>query len=360
MTGSGTRLWVDELDDPTRAMLLGGPRWEERFVHETSVGGLRDTSWDLAPTGTAVIVGRVGHGRSDVDFVRGYLADAVMFSPYEPALPTQAEVITVLENLRKRLELSAETMGTLLGAKVRRYHDWVAGAPMPLARVNAAVGAAAALAAILADDPALAKRIFDSQAEEASHLISTGQFASWKALVDRVRAEQAKEQQAISPVLPVAVVIPEGLTPQAFAEIINSPAFRAGTAILERLAPHTRATAEAWRVEAYAQLEAKLETLAEAEPLADEWVFLTTLTGAGLVEFRKRAEALLADSAATSAAWEKFLTEEGERAWSAYNFHPRDPVEDSEPEPTATGPQGLFDFTNLGLDLVTGEPRKGR
>lgn len=354
MTTVRTPLWIDQQDDPTRAYLLGGqPAWDDRG--QTVIEGLRDTTWDLSPQ-PKIVIRDVGHGLTDVD-LRTYINSAEFVGAIAPSQPTQLEVIGDLEVLRDRLELSAETMGRLLGAKVRRYHHWVSGEPMPLARVNAAAGAVAAVAAVLSEDPTLAKRIFDTCAQEATALIATGRFVSWKALVNRVRAEQAKERQALVPALPIAVIKPEGMTAAEFAQTLKSAAFRAATAILERLAPQTRATEEVWRVAGFADLDATWELRADGEELPETWSFLATMTGAGLGEFRERAEKVLGDPTATVATWESFVADEGIQAWDAYEFAIAGPVEEAAAPDGPAMIEGLLEFANLGIDLSTGERR---
>jgi hypothetical protein len=356
MTETTTKLWIDELDPRRKAALFGGLPWDVESEFETPVSGLRSHTFVLPSTrGIVVDLGTSADPRA---FQR-YFDEMVVFASAEDLLPTQAEVLQVLENIRQQLGLNAETMAALLGAKVRSYYNWLGGTQMPFARLIVATRAGTTLGAIVASDPTLAKRIFDTTPEAASQLIATGQLASWKALVDRARAEQSLELQAVRQVLPIAVKLPEGETPQTFAATVKSAAFRAAAALLERLAPQTHATSEIWRAEAYTQLDAMLDTRASGEELPEEWVFLTTMTGPGLDELRERAHALLEDPHSTSADWDSFVAEEGERAWDSYSFEPLGPLEDAMPT-AATAPQRLLDFTNLGLDLVTGEARTER
>ena len=352
MTETTTKLWIDDQDPTRKAALFARQPWDFESEFETPVSGLRSHTFYLPSTrGVFVDLGT----SADPSAFRRHHSELII-GPTEDLLPTQSEVLQVLESIRQQLELTAETTAALLGAKVRSYYNWLQGVQMPLARLITATRAVTTLGALVASDPALAKRIFDTGAEAAIQLIATGQVASWKALVDRARAEQALELQALRQVLPIAVTLPEGETAQTFAATVKSATFRAAAALLERLAPQTRATSEIWRAEAYTQLDAMLDTRANGQELAEEWVFLTTMTSAGLDEHRERAHSLLEDPHATSADWESFVAEEGERAWDSYSFEPLGPLEDAAPV-AATAPQRLLDFTNLGVDLVTGEPR---
>jgi hypothetical protein len=347
--------WIEEQDDATRAFLLGGNSpWDDESGNQTVIEGLRDTTWDLAPH--RLVVHDVGRGMSE-GALRKYLHSPLFQAP--PAR-TQSELMTELEQIRDRLDLSAEVMSGLLGARPRAYHYWVSGEQqLSLPRANTAAGAVAAVAALLSEDPMLAKRIFDTNAEEATELISTGRFASWKALVNRARAEQAREHQALAPALPVAIVMPDGMSAHDFASTVKSAAFRAAAAIMERLAPYTHATEEMWRVTGYAELEEKFQAQADGDELGETWSFLATMSGAGLAEFRERAERVLGDPSTTPAAWAKFIGDESDRAWGSYDFTLRDAVDDAPFGDAEGNLDGLFDFTNLGIDLVTGEPREG-
>lgn len=358
-------IWADELLAPANKIdqlysrLAGG----ENFDEQTDVQGYDvDPIWgfieaSLAPTG-GPMMGR--HLRRSHVTLFQAASDELLIGSFEPVLSTQREILRVLENIRGRLDLTADTMASLLGLRNRRrYYDWLGGVPMPLSRLNAALGAASALMTLIAENPQVAKRVFDEEQEDASKLIATGRFASFRALVNRVRAEHARELEALAPTLPFPTDLPSDITPGAFADSVKSGAFRAATAILERLAPQTRVTSEVWRVEAFAELQAMLDARRQGEELPESWVFLVALDGAGTRELRERATAKLSEPSGSREAWEAFLAEEAGRAWATYDFTIAEPLEEEEDDTVRAGsPGGLFDFTSLGIDLVTGKQRR--
>ena len=284
----------------------------------------------------------------------------VAAEPRVMAFVSQDMVLGALDDLRKPLDITAQTVAQLLEASARRYYEWRSGEPMPYGRLITASLTASALTDLLSQEAAVAQRLFERDRDEVVSLLATGQFASFRAHVDRARAEVARDVAALSPPLPLPLDLPEGTDTKSFLESVKSATFQAAARILERFAPQTRATEELWRVEAYARLEHALDSLDRADALDGSWQFIITLSGPELREFRERAQQLL-ESAPSADAWTLFLAEEEERALGTFDFQPLEPGEEGSHDLAARfRPDELFNFDNLGFDGVTGAPGKER
>jgi DNA-binding XRE family transcriptional regulator len=288
-----------------------------------------------------------------------YLYGQLPIAAFPATYPMQADVLEAVEGLRSRLDLTIETTARLLGVEKRTYHGWKSGEPMPMSRLQTAMNALVALGRLAADDPAAARKVFEGDTAEATKLVSTGQFAALRALVDRASATIARELAAVSPAIDARPELPDGVDVQRALELVSSADFRAVTAYMQGLAPETRATTAIWKVRALLELQAAVARLSSGDALGDDWLFLVAMTRSGLEALEERALSLLRDPNKTGESWIVFLTEEAERAWSGYSVPVAEPAEKGSHDSDASArPADLYDFSRSGFDLATGKIRK--